>query len=91
MDIIDYIHTYDLEIGEREVICNVAKFDKERVIISNANLYLKECTFDSIRIYPHKRLLIATLTHNEHGVKNTKYVFEYKTFGKRILLTRIGG
>ena len=36
MDIIDYIHTYDLQIGEREVICNVAKFD-EKVIIVNAN------------------------------------------------------
>lgn len=88
MDIIDYIHTYDLEIGEREVICNIAKFD-DNIVMSNANQLLKECTFDSMRIYPHRRLLIATLTHNEYNLSNVKYVFEYKPFGKRMLLTRI--
>lgn len=89
MDIIDYIHTYDLEIGEREVICNIAKFD-ENVIISNAPQLLKECTFDCMRIYPHKRLIIATLTQNEYNIRNDKYVFEYKPFGgKRMLLLRI--
>ena len=88
MDIIDYIHTYDLQIGEREVICNVAKFD-EKVIIVNANYLIKECTFDSMRIYPHKRLIIATLTHNEFNIYNTRYVFEYGVRGSHMILTRI--
>ena len=88
MDIIDYIHTYDLQIGEREVICNVAKFD-ERIIIVNANQLLKECYFDSIRIYPHRRTMIATLTHNEYNIYNTKYIFEYGMRGTHMVLTRI--
>lgn len=88
MDIIDYIHTYDLQIGDREVICNVAKFN-DKVIIVNANFMLKECSFDNMKIYPHRRILIATLTRNDYNIKNTKYVFEYKTQGVHMILTRV--
>jgi len=88
MDILDYIQAYDMEIGERQVMCNMAKF-ADNVIISNANPILKECMFNSMRVLPHKRILIATLTHNDYNLYNTKYTFMYKKMSDNMLLIRI--
>ena len=92
MDILDFINSYDTQIKDFEIVCDRASF-KDNVIIMGAPLLLNQCVFDSMYIYPNKRMIVVHLTFNEYNIKNTKYVFNYKkrTEGgtEFMILTRI--